>query len=131
ISGDLPANLPVNYIDVDPLHPDSFLLAGTDLGLYISDDAGNHWQHIDGIPNVMIEQVRVRPWDRRVFLFTHGRGMWTATLDENDVGISNVALSNLPANIYPNPVNDELHVRSAAKQISVTIRDVNNRVMLP
>ncbi|HYV94562.1 MAG TPA: T9SS type A sorting domain-containing protein [Chitinophagales bacterium] len=131
ISGDLPANLPVNYIDVDPLRPDSFLLAGTDIGLYVSEDAGNHWQHIDEIPNVVVEQVRVRPWDRRVFLFTHGRGMWTATLDPDEVGISNVAQNNLPATVFPNPCSDELHVMSTSKQIGVTIRDVNNRVMLP
>lgn len=131
ISGDLPANLPVNYIDVDPARPDSFFLAGTDLGLYISDDAGNHWHYADGFPNVVVEEVKVRPWDRHIFLFTHGRGMWTATLDSFGVGISNVAQGALPASIFPNPCTDQLHVKSEQHSLDVTIRDLDNRIIIP
>jgi hypothetical protein len=131
ISGDLPANLPVNYIDVDPLSPDSFFLAGTDFGLYISEDAGNHWQHIDGIPNTFVEQVKVRAADRRVFIFTHGRGMWTATLDQYNVGISNVVQSGFPVTIFPNPVSEQLYIRSTSNSVTVTVRDVNDRIIIP
>ncbi|MEO5675665.1 MAG: T9SS type A sorting domain-containing protein, partial [Chitinophagales bacterium] len=131
ISGDLPANLPVNYIDVDPYRPDSFFLAGTDLGLYISDDAGNHWQHIDEIPNVVVEQVRVRPSDRRIFVFTHGRGMWTATLASFESGISESAGKTIKASAFPNPCTDELYVKVAEGAVRVSVRDVNNHLMIP
>ena len=131
INGDLPVNLPVNYIDVDPARPDSFFLAGTDLGLYISDDAGNHWHYIEEFPNVVVEEVKVRPWDRHVFIFTHGRGMWTATLAPFGIGISNVNQEPLHAMIFPNPCSDELHVKSETNNVAVTIRDLNNRIVIP
>jgi hypothetical protein len=100
VSGDLPIGLPVNYIDVDPLRPDSFFLAATDYGLYISSDAGEHWVKDQTIPNVVVKQVKVRPGDRRVFLFTHGRGMWTGTLDSVLVGIETPSNSQLEVSVF-------------------------------
>ncbi|MCY7409556.1 MAG: T9SS type A sorting domain-containing protein [Chitinophagales bacterium] len=129
ISGDLPAGLTVNYVDVDPAKPDDFFVAGTDYGLYVSDDAGNHWQKIDGIPNVVCYQAKIRASDRRLFVYTHGRGIWTATLDSLNVGVPQVLNQELYAEVFPNPCTDEVNIRSSEKNFSLKIVDVNNKVI--
>ncbi len=80
IHGDLPTTLPVNSVAVHPAMPDSFLIAGTDFGLYITRDQGQHWVKEEEIPNVSVHQIRVRPSDNRLFVYTHGRGIWKANL---------------------------------------------------
>ena len=129
ISGDLPAGLPVNYIDIDPARPDEFLLAGTDYGLYVSTDGGVHWVKDNNIPNVVVQQVKVRPTDRRVFIFTHGRGLWTAVLDTNNVGIEHFDLKELNATVFPNPFSEQFTIKSDAQQLSATIRDLQGKIV--
>lgn len=80
IHGDLPKTLPVNSVAVHPDMPDSFLIAGTDFGLYVTRDQGQHWVKEERIPNVAVRQVRVRKDDNRLFVYTHGRGIWKANL---------------------------------------------------
>jgi len=130
ISGDLPQGLPVNYIDVDPARPDQFFLAATDYGLYVSDNGGVNWYKQDAIPNVFTEQVMVRPGDRRVFVFTHGRGAFTATLDSLDVGIPSIAQQDFHPVIFPNPCSDELNIKSQENNFTVTIRNMNDQVVM-
>ena len=129
ISGDMPVGLPVNYIEADPAHPDNFLLAGTDFGLYITTDGGQHWVKNNTIPNVVVEQVKVRSGDRRVFIVTHGRGMWTATLDSELVGIEQPANTTFNASVFPNPFQDNLNLRCDEKNMTASVHDVNGRIV--
>ncbi|MGB3074788.1 MAG: T9SS type A sorting domain-containing protein [Chitinophagales bacterium] len=129
ISGDLPAGLPVNYIDIDPARPNDFFLAGTDFGLYITTDGGQHWVKDNTIPNVVVQQVKVRPTDRRVFIFTHGRGMWTAVLDTNNVGREPTQLNSVAASVYPNPVQSDLFIKSVNEPVSAILSDINGRII--
>ncbi|MBW8051361.1 MAG: T9SS type A sorting domain-containing protein [Cytophagales bacterium] len=82
ISGDLPAYLPVNWIEAHPQSPDSFLIAATDFGLYTTVNAGTNWNHETSLPNAAIHQIRLRYTDRKLFIFTHGRGVWLADLPD-------------------------------------------------
>lgn len=112
INGDLPVGLPVNWIVVSPSKPDSVFVAATDMGLYITQDAGNTWVQETTIPNVSIHQVRLRESDERIFIFTHGRGVWTALLPQEDV-VSSVEKDLTLANaisVYPNPVGNEFTI---------------------
>ena len=131
ISGDLPQGLPVNYIDVDPARPDDFFLAATDYGVYVTDNAGVNWHKIDEFPNVYTEQIKVRESDRRVFVFTHGRGSFTATLDSLLVGVPQVAQQNFSPVIFPNPCSDQLSIRADNNDVDVIIRNISNQVVLP
>lgn len=76
LTGDLPPGLPVNYIAADPAFPNNSLYAATDFGLYYSSNGGINWIKEDKVPNVAIHQCRIRHSDRKLFLFTHGRGVW-------------------------------------------------------
>lgn len=80
-SSDLP-DLPVHSIAVDPTRPDRLYL-GTDLGVFVSLDAGAHWSvENSGFAAVVTETVTIAPGARgpAVYAFTHGRGAWRAEL---------------------------------------------------
>ncbi len=55
--------------------------AGTEIGLFVSEDAGKTWHLSDsGIPNVGIFQMFIQ--DGQVVVATYGRGIWTVDLPE-------------------------------------------------
>ncbi|MDD5570880.1 MAG: T9SS type A sorting domain-containing protein [Bacteroidales bacterium] len=112
ISGDLPTNLPVNWVEADPLNPDSFLVIGTDFGLYTTTNGGTNWNLETQIPYVAIQQVRLRYSDRKLFIFTHGRGIWVADLINLPTSIGSLK-KYLSAQIqmYPNPASNILNVK--------------------
>jgi len=80
IHGDLPTMLGVNTLVIDPDQPDSVIVAGTDFGLYVTRNRGQNWVKEKAIPNVAIHQLRIRPSDRQLFIYTHGRGIWKADM---------------------------------------------------
>ncbi len=85
ISGfDIPSNgfpdVAVYDLLVMPHNPDE-LWAGTEIGLFISSDDGSTWQYADnGLPAVSIWEIKVR--GEQVVVATHGRGIWSVTIDE-------------------------------------------------
>jgi len=57
------------------------LWAGTEVGLFVSDDGGASWQFADnGLPHVAIFQLRIV--DEEVLVATQGRGIWSVQLPE-------------------------------------------------
>lgn len=76
----LPEGLPVNFVQVHPQAPDEIFFAGTDFGLYYTVDGGVTWYKESSVPNVAIFQMKLRPEDHKLFLFTHGRGVWEVSL---------------------------------------------------
>jgi hypothetical protein len=59
----------------------STIWVGTDIGLFESNDDGASWHYADnGIPAVSIYDMFVQ--DNKVVIGTHGRGIWTASIDE-------------------------------------------------
>jgi PKD repeat protein len=80
ISGNMPQSLPCNTIEVDPVDPDNKIIVGTDFGLYATSDGGVTWIKENRIPNVCIYNIRLRARDRKLFIFSHGRGLWVADI---------------------------------------------------
>ena len=55
--------------------------AGTEIGLFISDDNGKNWHYADnGLPAVSIWEMKVR--GTQVVLATHGLGVWSVDIPE-------------------------------------------------
>lgn len=79
ISGNLPASLPCNSMEVDPTN-DQNIFVGTDFGLYCSTDGGTNYAKETGVPNTSVFQVQLRASDNKLFVFTHGRGAWSANV---------------------------------------------------
>lgn len=61
-------------------YDDNVLWAGTEIGLFESLDAGETWNIIDEFPSVIIWDFKIK--DGQVVIATHGRGIWTADIDE-------------------------------------------------
>jgi photosystem II stability/assembly factor-like uncharacterized protein len=106
ISSNLPESLPVNWIEVDPKNSLHIMVA-TDYGLYVTTNGGKWWEKETRIPNVYVSMIKLRESDRKLFVFTYGRGVWVADLEENIFNsVSNS--SELSLSVYPNPVSDLL-----------------------
>lgn len=78
VSGNLP-NIPANAIAVNPHNPNQ-VFAGTDWGLYYTDDvsaATPVWYRFDnGLPRVMVWDMAIDRGASTLAVFTRGRGAW-------------------------------------------------------
>jgi photosystem II stability/assembly factor-like uncharacterized protein len=66
-----------HVIKEDSVNPD-LLFLGTEFGLWISVDGGQHWAQYKGsnFPSVAVDDIAVQARESDLVLATHGRGMW-------------------------------------------------------
>jgi hypothetical protein len=79
--GALP-DIPIHSMAIDPTRTDRLYL-GTDLGIFVSTDSGQHWMvENSGFAAAITEWVMIAQGARgpAVYAFTHGRGAWRAEL---------------------------------------------------
>jgi len=60
------------------------------------------------MPNVQITEIKIRESDKKVFIFTYGRGTWVADF----ATITSVSPTHNISNVsvYPNPFQDQLTI---------------------
>ena len=66
-----------HVIKEDTVDP-ALLFLGTEFGLWISVDGGQHWAQFKGghMPAVAVRDLAIQPRDHDLVLATHGRGIW-------------------------------------------------------
>ncbi len=66
-----------HVIKEDSVNP-NLLYLGTEFGLWISVDGGQHWAQYKGsnFPAVAVRDIAIQPRDNDLVLATHGRGIW-------------------------------------------------------
>jgi photosystem II stability/assembly factor-like uncharacterized protein len=70
----IPADWPTRVVREDPNH-EGLLYAGTEFGMFISFDNGDHWQPFQqNLPNVPITDIKVNQQD--LVVSTQGRAFW-------------------------------------------------------
>lgn len=77
-AGDLPEGAVVGVVRQSS-RAKNLLFAGTEIGLYVSLDAGAKWHHLDatGMPKgVRVDDLVIHPRERELVVGTHGRGIW-------------------------------------------------------
>ena len=77
-------------------------------GLYVTLNRGITWTKEVSMPNVQITEIKIRESDKKVFIFTYGRGTWTA-----DFALPlSVPSTHVNANVsvYPNPFQDHMTI---------------------
>jgi photosystem II stability/assembly factor-like uncharacterized protein len=79
ISSNIPAG-PVNVIREDPQNRD-ILYLGTDVGVYVSRDGGQHWEVLGDLPCTYVHDLAIHPRENVIILATHGRGMFLLDAD--------------------------------------------------
>lgn len=131
VTGNFPKSLPVNYVQADPLSPDSMIYAATDFGLYYTTNGGKTWEKEMRVPSVAVHEIKLRNADRTLFLFTHGRGMWSATLKPKGLGI-NKPQQNFFFSVGPNPASEVINVylpNASDKNTTCSLLDINGKVV--
>lgn len=74
ITNGLPAGVYLQTVKEDPKR-EGLLFAGTELGVFVSFDDGNHWQSLQlNLPPVSMRDLAIRGDD--LIVATHGRGFW-------------------------------------------------------
>ncbi|QSE97994.1 VPS10 domain-containing protein [Fulvivirga lutea] len=63
-------------------YDEDVIWAGTEIGLFETVDGGANWALVDQFPSVTIWDLSIR--DGQVVIATHGRGVWSAHIDELD-----------------------------------------------
>ncbi len=79
-----PSNTPFNVVAIDPRNPQR-VYAGSDLGLWHSNDGGASWikDGLDvGLPNVSVYDIQINPTTNRTVIFTYGRSAYVLTPPE-------------------------------------------------
>ncbi len=74
------------------VRPDNtdIIWAGTEIGIFESLDNGQSWLLIEGFPSVSVWEMKGQ--DDQVVIATHGRGIWTATIDQSQLTIKSPEL---------------------------------------
>ncbi len=130
-SGNLP-NVPVNCIIFDT--QTNYLLVGTDIGVFYSDADVINWKPYGmGMPAVYVLDLKIRQSTRRLYAGTHGRGVYSVSL-ETLVGTLDTEneLVSLAA-VYPNPAHTQLYFKSSSSEIfngNLQLYDVTGRMIL-
>ncbi len=106
----LPKGLPVNWVECDPFNPEQVMFAGTDYGLYVTEDGGLTWLKDTRVPSTVVRCIQIDAGKKDIYFFTHGRGIFKGVI--NNAGESSV--SNIQEEIlktaYPVPASNELIV---------------------
>jgi photosystem II stability/assembly factor-like uncharacterized protein len=78
ISATLPPFGNVQVVREDPKNK-ALLYAGTEMGIYISLDAGAHWEKfMNDYPTVRTDDILIHPRDGDIIVASHGRSIWIA-----------------------------------------------------
>jgi hypothetical protein len=73
-------DVPVNALAVDPANSNN-VYAGTDVGVYVSTDAGATWNpYGTGLPAIAVFDMAIQNANRFLRIATHGRGWWEISL---------------------------------------------------
>ena len=127
ISGNLPKNLSVNQVQAHPDDPERIYFAATDFGLYFTLDGGMNWEKETRIPNIGIDEMRLRVSDKSLFLFTHGRSVWFLRLKDFSVVPSKDGQLKLECDVFPNPAGRLLNIHTEVEIDHIQIFDAVGR----
>jgi hypothetical protein len=109
---------------------DQVILAGSkEGGLYVTLNKGLTWTKEIGMPNVQITEIKIRESDKKVFIFTYGRGTWTADF-ASLLPVSPIS-NNSNVSVYPNPFQDYMTIEFDRElNAIVELKDTQGRLCL-
>jgi len=76
-------DVPVNAVVTDPAAPGSRYYVGTDVGVFTTVNGGGSWENATaprGLPNVMVNDLKLVPGTGFLMAATYGRGIWRLDL---------------------------------------------------
>lgn len=132
IGGNLPKGLPVNYIECDPMNPNTVLFAGTDFGLYVSEDGGINWVKDNRVPSTTITYIKVHKNQKDIYFYTHGRGIFKGMINNSAISSIKTVEEKSSFKLYPVPSKNELNLslNKNFKQASYKLVNMTGQVIL-
>jgi hypothetical protein len=91
------------------------LIAGTNVGLFYSEDLGISWTLSNEIPHTKVNDLKLRQSDSRLFIFTYGRGAWASTLNLIIASTDELKRHSF-MKAFPNPANDIINIEIQGNQ---------------
>ena len=89
------------------------LYIGTDVGVFYKNNTMSDWiRWMDGLPNVIINELEILPSFGKIRAATFGRGIWEGDL-ASLVGIDEIKTNFENISIYPTPTSDILNIDGA------------------
>jgi hypothetical protein len=99
ISGDLPARGSIYSVAED--HVDGPLLfVGTEFGAYWSENGGQHWSKIAGLPTIAVRDIAIQKRENDLVLGTFGRGVYIVD-DYSPLRAAVTDAASKAARLYP------------------------------
>lgn len=109
ISEGLPA-LPANCIAVQEGDVER-LYIGMDVGVFYREDGMTEWMpFFDGMPNVIVNDLKIQYNIGTIRAGTYGRGIWESELHHVNIGKENFTSNEPLLHVYPNPAVDHLFI---------------------
>jgi hypothetical protein len=112
ISGNMPKGLPVNWVECDPLNPETVIFAGTDYGLYITEDGGVNWVKDTRLPSTVVSSIKIHKNKKDIYFFTHGRGVFKGQINNSGISALSEQKREAAFSLYPVPASDVLNLNS-------------------
>jgi photosystem II stability/assembly factor-like uncharacterized protein len=132
IEGNLP-DMPVRY---GIFHPRSskYAMLATETGTWTTEDifAQNVvWTpQVNGMANVRVDMLKVRPSDLQVLAATHGRGLYTTTWEIKGTSSAEQIMAEKEFRVYPNPSTGLFTIESNLQKPGIlTISDIQGRMV--
>lgn len=105
ISGNLPERGAAFAIRQDHVKS-NLLFAGTEFGCFFSNDGGNSWNKIGGLPTIAVYDIDIQKRENDVVVATFGRGFYVL---DNYTPLRDLTMENLDKEAHLFPVKDALH----------------------
>lgn len=122
MSLNLPA-LPVNCVTIEKSHVGGVYI-GTDVGVYYIDSSLDLWEpFMDGLPNVIVNELEIQDEHSQIVAATYGRGMWRSdTWNLINIGVED-RYEKETLTIAPNPTNGSFSITCPEGVNKVTLLD--------
>ncbi len=132
VSRTMPASVQINAIVHQPGSLENTLYAGTNYGVYFTNDSMQSWQpYGSNLPNAIVKDLEIQFSTRELYAATYGRGVWKTNIMPD--AVSDAADNKTSISIYPNPSQGRFTLTvdspsaTGKNGILVTIVDVTGR----
>ncbi len=139
VSRKLPYGLYILSIVKDPFSTNNIIYAGTNKGVYFTDDSLDEWvPYMENLPNVKVNELEISNVTNELYAATYGRGIWkTATISSS---VKSNFVDNFEIELFPNPTINHITLKFDTKindnkyeilsnTANVNIVDISGRVV--
>lgn len=129
----LTANLPnLPFMSIELYHDvPGAIFAGTYGAVFYKDETNDEWRKYGCLPNTSVSDIEIQYQTQKVFIGTHGRGIFEAPISLYAAGQTDLTRNN-DFEIYPNPATDQVSIVMATElesEVTVEIMDMTGRVV--